>query len=89
MIQSEIEVLNKLGVHARVASKLVKAASKYQSEITLAHGDQSASVKSIMGLMMLAATHGSKLLLTVSGDDEEVAHKAICDLFLKRFGEED
>ena len=89
MIQSEIEVLNRLGVHARVASKLVNTASKYQSEIILAHGNQSASVKSIMGLMMLAATHGSKLQLTVSGEDEKDAHKAICDLFLKRFGEED
>ena len=88
MIESEVTVVNKLGLHARACSRVVKAAAAFESDITLTHGSHSTSAKGIMGLMMLAATQGTTLKLEVNGDDEVIAHETIHDLFCSGFGED-
>lgn len=88
MIESEVKVVNKLGLHARACSKVVKAAAGFESDITLTHCNHSVSAKGIMGLMMLAATQGTTLKLEVDGDDEVVAHETIHELFRSGFGED-
>ena len=87
MINKNVEIINKLGLHARAASKFVKTASGFASEITLKKGSRSANGKSIMGVMMLAANRGSIVELTVAGSDEEVAMAALEKLIADRFGE--
>lgn len=87
MINRTVEIINKLGLHARAASKFVKTASGFASEITLRKGNRSANGKSIMGVMMLAASRGSVLELTADGADEEQAMAALEKLIAERFGE--
>ncbi|HKJ88230.1 MAG TPA: HPr family phosphocarrier protein [Gammaproteobacteria bacterium] len=87
MIQRTLPIINKLGLHARAASKLVSLASAYESEVTLARDGQRVSGKSIMGVMMLGASRGTELELHVEGSDEEEAASAICELVEDRFGE--
>ncbi len=89
MIEKQLEVINKLGLHARAAAKLVKTASGFESEVMIEHKGQSVNAKSIMGLMMLAATNGTVLSMRVEGDDAEQAAAAVTDLFADRFGEEE
>lgn len=80
-------MINKLGLHARAASKLVNAAARYESTVSLCFDGQQVDAKSIMGIMMLAASKGAELGLVVDGEDEEDALRAIVELFQKRFGE--
>ena len=87
MINRSVEIINKLGLHARAASKFVKTASAFSSEITLKKGNRSANGKSIMGVMMLAASRGSMLELSADGADEEQAMAALEKLIADRFGE--
>ena len=87
MLNKDVEIINKLGLHARAASKFVKTASGFASEITLRKGNRSANGKSIMAVMMLAASRGSVLELTATGEDEEQAMAALEKLILERFGE--
>ena len=87
MKTAEIEVLNRLGLHARASAQIVRSASGFESKITLSNERESVNAKGIMGLMMLAATQGSKLTLEVDGTDEEQAFESIKNLFLDRFGE--
>ena len=87
MIHRPLPIINKLGLHARAASKLVSTASQYESEITLGRNGQEVSAKSIMGVMMLGASRGTELELTVEGPDEEDAVEAICGLVEDYFGE--
>ena len=89
MKSARIEVLNKLGLHARAAAQVVRIASGFESEISLHNDNQSANVKGIMGLMMLSATQGTSLLLKAEGADENSAFEAIQKLFETRFGEEE
>lgn len=86
-IEREIEVVNKLGLHARAAALLVKAAAGYGSEIQLVLEDRQVDAKSIMGILTLAATQGSRLRLVADGEDAGVAAKAIVALFADYFGE--
>ncbi len=86
-IEREIEVINKLGLHARAAAKLVKLSAGYQSSISLDKEGQSVDAKSIMGVLMLAASQGAKLKLMVEGDDAEQAADGIEGLFLSYFDE--
>ncbi len=91
-IQKQVEVINKLGLHTRAAALLVKKCATFNSEITLSKdaktaGEKTADAKSIMAVMMLAATQGSILQLAVAGDDAEVAAQTITDLFLNYFEE--
>ena len=87
VIEREIEVINKLGLHARAAAKLVKLSAGYQSSIQLEKDGKSVDAKSIMGVLMLAAAQGVKLKLMVEGDDAEQAADGIEELFLNYFGE--
>jgi phosphocarrier protein HPr len=88
MLNREIEIINKLGLHARAAAKLVSCASRYHSDVYLLRNGQRVNGKSIMGVMMLAANQGTLLELEISGDDESDAMAAILALIKDRFGEE-
>jgi phosphocarrier protein len=87
VIEREIEVINKLGLHARAAAKLVKLSAGYQSSINLDKDGKSVDAKSIMGVLMLAAAQGAKLKLMVEGDDAKQAADGIESLFLNYFDE--
>lgn len=87
MICETVEIINKLGLHARAASKFVKLAMKFESEVSLKKGERSSNGKSVMGVMMLAASKGTQLELTVSGSDEEAAYAALVELIANRFDE--
>lgn len=87
MIRKNVTIINKLGLHARAASKFVKLASRYESDILLRKGERESNGKSIMGVMMLAASQGSELELVVEGSDEEQAMAALEALIADRFGE--
>ena len=87
MIRSEIEVVNKLGLHARASAKLAQLSSRFSSRIKLEQAGKSVDCKSIMGIMMLAAGIGTQLELVVDGEDEDEAHAAVTALFADKFGE--
>lgn len=87
MISQEITIINKLGLHARAAAKLITVASHFSSEITLGGKGQQANGKSIMEVMMLAAGKGSEMTLTTDGEDEVEAMAALEALINDRFGE--
>ena len=87
MITQEITVVNKLGLHARAASKLVKTAAGFESQITIIKDTQEVDAKSIMGILMLAATQGTNLKIHVEGADEEDAMEIITGMFANFFGE--
>ena len=88
-VEKRITVINKLGLHARAAAKLVKLTAGFGSVIRLAAADKAVDAKSIMDVMMLAATEGSELTLVVRGEDAESAADAVCRLFADRFGEDE
>ncbi len=91
MIRQTILVENKLGLHARAAAKLVRLASRFSSEIHLSKEGMSQQVdtKSILGVLMLGASEGTRLVVTISGQDEAEAGEALRRLFQEKFGEED
>ena len=88
MLQKEFIIVNKLGLHARASALFVKTASRYFSEVKLAKEGVEVNGKSIMGIMMLAASKGSTVRLTVDGPDEAEAMQAIGELVENGFGEE-
>ncbi len=87
MIRKQVTIVNKLGLHARAAAKLVTCASRYQSQILLERKGQRVNGKSIMGVMMLAASQGTELTLELEGADSEQALAALEALIAERFGE--
>ena len=87
MAERSVQVVNKAGVHARPAAELVKAASRFKSEITIVRDDLEVNGKSIMGVMMLAAEFGSTLVLRASGPDESEALDALAGIIAAKFGE--
>lgn len=87
MIQRNIEIVNKLGLHARAAAKFVTCASGFASKIQIVRDGRRVNGKSIMGVMMLAASQGSQITLEISGDDEAAACEALEKLIATRFGE--
>ena len=87
MVERTVQILNKNGLHARPAAEIVKIAAKFSSEITIARDDLEVNGKSIMGVMMLAAEHGSTLTLKADGPDAEQALSAIATLIANKFGE--
>ena len=87
MQQREVEIVNKLGLHARAAAKLTQLAAKYQCEVSLARNGRKVNAKSIMGVMMLAAGKGSRVTLETEGPDETEAIEAIVTLIGDYFGE--
>ena len=86
-VDREVAVVNKLGLHARASAQLVKLAGTYASDIRLTLEEQSVDGKNIMGLMMLAATCGSRIIVTAEGKDADQAVEEIDALFSNRFGE--
>jgi len=89
VISSELQIINKLGLHARAAAKLVKLASSFECNIDIEKEGQKVNSKSIMGVMMLAASCGSVVTITATGTDEEKALDAVTDLINRRFDEEE
>ncbi len=88
MLQNEFTIINKLGLHARASALFVKTSSRFSSDVKLSRDDVEVNGKSIMGIMMLAASKGSTVRLTVNGADEADAFQTISDLIANGFGEE-
>ena len=88
MTQITIEIINKLGLHARPAAEFVKIASKYKSDIFVAKNERKVNGKSIMGVMTLAAEMGSKLNIEANGEDERAALQELANLINNKFYEE-
>ena len=87
MQRREVEIVNKLGLHARAAAKLTQTAARFGCEITIERNGRKVNAKSIMGVMMLAAAKGSKVQLTTDGADESEAMDALSALIANYFGE--
>jgi phosphocarrier protein HPr len=87
MLEREIEVVNRLGLHARAAAKLVQLLGSFRSNATLIARGREVNGKSIMGVMLLAAAQGSKVTLRLQGEDEDEAMEAACALFARCFDE--
>ena len=87
MRQREVEIINKLGLHARAAAKLTQLAAKYQCDVSLARNGRKVNAKSIMGVMMLAAGLGSEIQIETDGEDEQAAMDALRALIEGKFGE--
>ena len=88
MIERELTVTNRLGLHARATAKLVQLLSPYRCNVTLIAKGREVNAKSIMGVMLLAAGQGTPVLLRVQGEDEAEAAAAVTDLFERRFDED-
>ena len=87
MLSRTLQIVNKLGLHARAAAKLTQIAGGFTSEIYISRSGRRVNAKSIMGVMMLAAGQGTSVLVEASGDDAEQALTAIAKLVAERFGE--
>ena len=87
MARAEIEISNKLGLHARASAKLTQIAGSYSSEVWLEKGPRRINAKSIMGVMMLAAGKGSQVVVETDGADEQEAMTALLALIADKFGE--
>jgi phosphocarrier protein len=87
MLQQEVEILNKLGLHARASAKLTQVAGRYKSQIWVSRNGRRVNAKSIMGVMMLAAARGSTLVVETDGPDEKEALAAVTRLIANRFEE--
>lgn len=89
MISRNVTIVNRLGLHARAAARLVNCAARFEAEVWLRKGEQAVNGKSIMGVLTLAAGKGSELTVEADGADEEQAAAALADLVRKRFGEDE
>ncbi|KPK56031.1 MAG: phosphocarrier protein HPr [Thiotrichales bacterium SG8_50] len=89
MVTQEVNVINRLGLHARAAAKFVTLASSFESDIRVARSGRTVNGKSIMGVMMLAAAKGTVIEISADGWDEQQAIAALKDLVANRFGEDD
>jgi phosphocarrier protein HPr len=89
VLQRELEIVNRLGLHARASVKLTQAAGRFRSEVWLTRNGRRVNAKSIMGVMMLAASRGTTVLLEVDGPDETSALELITHLVATGFGEPD
>jgi phosphotransferase system HPr (HPr) family protein len=89
VISEQTRIINRLGLHARAAACFVKLAASFDSDIFLVYGEQSVNGKSIMGIMMLAASQGTDILIEVTGTDEIEAAEALVNLINNRFGEDE
>lgn len=86
-LEKTVELVNRLGLHARAASKFVQEASRFVADIRVRHNDEEVNGKSILGLLLLAAPFGSRLTITAEGQDAEEALAALEKLIADRFGE--
>jgi phosphocarrier protein HPr len=87
MLQQEVEIINKLGLHARASAKLTQVAARFQANIWVTRNGRRVNAKSIMGVMMLAAAKGSTLVVETEGPDEQEAMRAVTRLIANRFEE--
>lgn len=88
MIERQTEIVNRLGLHARAAAKLVHTAGGFQSRVTVVKDGEEVDAKSILGILLLAAGQGSQVTIRCEGQDEEEAMRAVTDLIANRFDEE-
>ena len=89
MQRTEVEIVNKLGLHARAAAKLTQVAGGFAAEVWLSRNGRRVNAKSIMGVMMLAAGKGSRVVIEADGEDAEGALAAVVRLIAERFGEQE
>lgn len=89
MLEQEITIINKLGLHARAAGKLVETTSRFSCDITIDKEGRNVDGKSIMAMMMLAASKGTSITIKTNGEDESAALEAITALINNRFDEEE
>ncbi len=89
MIEKIVRIKNKLGLHARAAVKFVNTANRFIAEVRVTKDDSAIDGKSILGILTLAATQGSDILLTIDGEDQDGALKALTELIDNRFGEKE
>jgi len=89
MQQREVEITNKLGLHARASAKLTQVAGRFQSAVWISRNGRRVNAKSIMGVMMLAAAKGATVVLETEGPDEEAAMAAVARLIASRFEEDE
>jgi phosphocarrier protein len=89
MLRREIEIVNRLGLHARASAKLSQLAGGYSSDVWMARDGRRVNAKSIMGVMMLAAAQGTNIEFEVDGPDEQAAMDAIVELINDKFGEDE
>jgi len=87
MLQREVEIINKLGLHARASAKLTEVAGRFKSSVWVSRNGRRVNAKSIMGVMMLAAAKGSTLVVETEGPDEQEAMAAVTRLIANRFQE--
>ena len=87
MARIDVEIINKLGLHARASAKLTQVASRYECELWLSRNGRRVNAKSIMGVMMLAAGKGAEVLIEAAGADADAALAALLALIADRFGE--
>ena len=87
MLQQEAEIINKLGLHARASAKLTQVAGRFKASVWLSRNGRRVNAKSIMGVMMLAAAMGSKVMIEADGPDEAEAIGAVAGLIAARFEE--
>lgn len=87
MKKTNIQIINKLGLHARASAKFVSTAARFQSRIDVTNGCQTVNGKSIMGVMLLAASQGCDIVLEIEGPDEQEMETALINLINNRFGE--
>lgn len=88
MTEREVEIVNRLGLHARAAAKLVHTAGGFQSRVTVLKDGEEVDAKSILGILLLAAGQGSRVTVRCEGEDEEQAMRAVTQLIANRFDEE-
>lgn len=89
MVRGKATIVNKLGLHARAAAKLVNLAAAFESEVALCYQDTRIDGKSIMGIMMLAAAKGSEIDIEITGNDADEALQSIMNLISNKFGEDE
>jgi phosphocarrier protein len=89
MLQREVEIINRLGLHARASARLTQVAGRYQASVWLGRNGRRVNAKSIMGVMMLAAAKGSTVVIETEGPDEAQAMDAITKLIAGRFDEDE
>jgi phosphocarrier protein HPr len=88
VIQREVRIVNRLGLHARAAARFVHTANRFRARITVAHDGRSMDGKSILGILLLAASQGTRLMVSADGEDEAPAVEALAALIDGGFGEE-
>ena len=88
MIEREMEITNRLGLHARAAAKLVHVTGRFASQVKIQKDGEEVDAKSILGILLLAAAQGSRIVVRCDGEDEGEAMQAVSELIANRFDEE-